>query len=418
MIRSIATVLSGTLLAQLIGLAALPVLSRLYGPDAFGTYQVYMATLSVLLMFVSLRYEVAILSARGRNRLVRLMHLIGIVGAVVLVLTVLVVWGFGGAIARSYPPLLPIIALLPAALFFGGTLQTATYLPIRFRDYRLAAVAKIVQALSYSVGGILMAFAPISLIGLVLADFAARMAASLTIVRSVFGRLGFRHTRFNWYQTWLVAGRFRDYPKFTFPGTLLSALSAAVVTYAFLNAFDLQTAGQYALVDRFILLPIAVTAGAVTQVFTGDFAELARQKSGNMNATFRRAVIYLAALAAMPMIAGMLLAQHLVPMIFGPEWRLAGELCAIAMPVALVRFVVGPVNMTLIICSRQSLQIVWEVSRFAITLGALAIFFLGSADNPVELMRLYVASVVLSYMAYLLLADFVTRTADRQQAAA
>ncbi len=64
MFRNILTVLSGSVVAQLIAIAALPILTRLYDAQAFGRYQIYISILNVAVMFVAFRYEVALIGAR------------------------------------------------------------------------------------------------------------------------------------------------------------------------------------------------------------------------------------------------------------------------------------------------------------------------------------------------------------------
>ena len=58
--RSTMTLASGTAIAQLLLVLAMPVLTRLYTPADYGALAVYSSTLTVLLVLASLRYEVAI----------------------------------------------------------------------------------------------------------------------------------------------------------------------------------------------------------------------------------------------------------------------------------------------------------------------------------------------------------------------
>ena len=58
--RHVVTLASGTAMGQLLLVLALPVLTRLYSPADYGALAVYSATLTVLLVLVSLRFEVAI----------------------------------------------------------------------------------------------------------------------------------------------------------------------------------------------------------------------------------------------------------------------------------------------------------------------------------------------------------------------
>lgn len=68
MIRSIATILNGNIIAQLISHAALPVISKLLTDAAFGGYQLYFAILTAFLPFAALRLEFTLLKLKGAPR--------------------------------------------------------------------------------------------------------------------------------------------------------------------------------------------------------------------------------------------------------------------------------------------------------------------------------------------------------------
>ncbi|TIP80736.1 MAG: hypothetical protein E5X60_35955, partial [Mesorhizobium sp.] len=135
MFRSILTVLSGSVVAQLIAIAVLPALTRLYDAESFGRYQIYLSIMNVAIMFSAFRYEVAILGARSGRVLdnllkftFRLCILTGVAG--VLVACVVDLWIPSGA-----SPLRDIIFIVPGAMIVAGIYQMLTFLPIRERNY-------------------------------------------------------------------------------------------------------------------------------------------------------------------------------------------------------------------------------------------------------------------------------------------
>jgi hypothetical protein len=58
--RSVAVLASGTAISQAIPIAAMPVLTRLYTPEEFGTVVLYLALASLLGVVATARYELAI----------------------------------------------------------------------------------------------------------------------------------------------------------------------------------------------------------------------------------------------------------------------------------------------------------------------------------------------------------------------
>jgi O-antigen/teichoic acid export membrane protein len=294
-------------------------------------------------------------------------------------------------------------------MLVAGLFQMMTYLPLRNRDYRLAARVRVVQASSYVGSSAAFAFLPFSGLGLQLGDLVGRIAAFITIglgtpksVSDAAGKISVVESRD-------IATRYREYPILMFPGTLLSALVAAMAPLAFLGLFGLEAAGQYALVERFILMPVGLLAAAVAQVFTGDFAKSFRDDTANLHSVFRKTVLSLLAIGVVPCLAGYVLAPFAVPFVFGEQWQLAGRLCSVAMGIALVSFVAAPLHMVLVICGQSRLQLVWEVARFLVMLALFLGLIAFGIRDPLDVMLAYVLANAASYIAYLLLADRVSK---------
>jgi len=408
-LKKLTVVLSGTAIAQIISIATLPIISRLYDAEALGRYQLYITALNVLLMLVTLRYEVGLLSAKTRwvynNLLTSVLRLCIFMSFITTVLLILV----HPLIEKYNPALLEFKYFLVAGGLVGGIFNIFSFLPIRNREYWLSALAKIIQSFSYSFVGIVAALSPFGAIGLILADIGSRIfGASLIAVKSTRFDLSRvlkqRLSRFK-----VAAIRFKEFPTYTFPGTTLSAIAGLLPTMLLLNLFDLGVAGQVALVDRFILLPIGAIGYAVSQVFTGESSAVYRSNSKEVNKIFRKTVIILAMVAFFPCVAGGVLSSWAVPIIFGENWQLAGQICAISMLVVFTTFVASPVNMLLIVCGKQPVQLLWEIFRFALYLGAFVILWSIKPNNPLIVVSVFAVLSFVCYSAHLLLTDITTR---------
>ncbi len=134
MLKNSFIALQGTIIAQGIGFLFLPVLTRLYTPAAFGTYQLYMSVLMLLLVVASLRYEIALLTAEkdGEERAVLRLCLSLNLLAAILTLVVSTI------ILASHPDWLkvpePVLWLLSVSVFAGGIIQTLVYV-LYYLDY-------------------------------------------------------------------------------------------------------------------------------------------------------------------------------------------------------------------------------------------------------------------------------------------
>ena len=63
--RNVLTLMTGTSLAQAIPVAISPILTRLYSPEEFGLFALYMAVAMIVSVLVTGRYELAILLPRN-----------------------------------------------------------------------------------------------------------------------------------------------------------------------------------------------------------------------------------------------------------------------------------------------------------------------------------------------------------------
>src|SRR2546421_8958625 len=70
--RNVAILGGGTALAQTFNILLAPVLTRLYSPDSFGRYALFVSFLNVAMVGVSLRYEPGILAARAERKAAQL----------------------------------------------------------------------------------------------------------------------------------------------------------------------------------------------------------------------------------------------------------------------------------------------------------------------------------------------------------
>lgn len=405
MLRSIATVFAGTVMSQVIGLALLPILSRLYGPDEFGVFQTYSSTLRVMLMAAALRYEVGLLEARDEGQFVDLFRAcmtLTVVSALV-VAAASVLAGDWLAAELSVPVML--VWAFPALLFIAGLQQTTLFLPIRERNYALSSRNRVAQSVYYGVAALGFSLFPSMMLALPAADGVARLGAAIGLIFGTKGLAGKAVAEFGWSGQVAVFAQFRRYPLYTFPGTLLSSLSMLIMVLAFVRLFDIGVAGQFGLVMQVLMGPLAAVNYAISQVFTGDMATVVAANPKQAHAIFRRLVKVLIGVGLPGAIVGYFVAPPMIVLVFGETWRLAGDLCAAAMPLALATFVVAPVNMVLILIRRNAAQLGWEVLRFAATGGVYLAFAAAADPTPTQLLWAFSAVFLALYLVYLAIAD-------------
>ena len=374
MIRNVATVLRGTVFGQALGFLVLPLLSRLYDPEAFGHFQLYQSATLVLVVFVSLRFEVALLRAQDGRELQATLMLCMISTFATAALST-AAWATVTAIYPVLYQLMPVpVWVVGPIVILIGVFQFLGYVVTREHLYRESANSKITQAVTYSTFAVAFGVA-VSSVGLILADALSRLCASIQLLRSLRGRNlnDFYNISFSYLKS--TAYKFREFPLITVFGGVINSLGIVATPIMIYSKFNAEVSGQFALVERAISFPIAMIVGAVSQVYMANMAKAVRENPEQVKLLFHSLLKNLALIAIAPSILAFLIAPYAFTVIFGSEWQLAGVLAQIMIPTYFIIFVYGGVNMTMMLLGRQVMQTAWEIFRLVCMLGFWLLLF-------------------------------------------
>ena len=391
MLRNIAVVLRGSLIAQAIGFLILPILSRLFAPEAFGAYQVFQSILAALLVLASMRFEVALLQAEAGEELRAVLRLCFIVNITVSTLVAMIVGLIGATdrpdLANSVPFSLWVF---PVALLIGGTGQFLTYVVTRQGAFSVSANSKVAQGGTYAATGLAIgALSPVNS-GIILADIGGRVALTGMLLGWTRWRLPDLLRPVSPQQVRRAASKYREFPLISVPGGLVNTVGAVLTPIMIYATFSAYVSGQFGLVDRALGLPLTLVLTAVSQVYMAEFATKVRDDPPAAATQFRLVARNMALLGAVPAIVLFVFGPFVFETVFGAEWALAGEFARIMAPAYWLALIAGSVNMTIMLLGRQKLQMGWEIGRLLLmlvvwtaipllTLSALAAVILHSA---------------------------------------
>lgn len=408
MLKNTLTVLRGTAAAQAIGFLALPLLTRLYTPEAFGLFQLYQSTLAPLLVVAALRFEVALLRAADGTELVATLQLCALINTLIALIVLM-----AGGVAWFIPNLLSattkqVIWLLPPAVLIAGCLQTLGYLALRKQAFSPAANAKMAQAGGYVAAGIGIGSVIQVSTGLIAADLIGRLASILTfgLHKSVFERSFFLKS--SGAELKRVARKFREFPLISAPGQLINSAGAVMTSVLMYVAFDANVSGHYGLVERSLLLPAGMLAIAVSQVFTADLSTSLRNGGTSSLALYRGLMRRMFLLSLAPTCLVGLFAPWLFAIAFGEQWSEAGRFAQTMAPLLLMTLVGGSLNMAITILGYQKIQLAWETARLAL-MSVTWLCIINLELPPQTAVTLHVAASIVVGVSYLWLADHMIR---------
>lgn len=374
-VRAVAMVAGGTLLGQGLTSFAAPLLTRLYTPDDFGTLAVFTSILSLLIAAGMFRYEVALPLPPTDEDAADLLLLCCLILLGMGAATSAVVWWGGGWVVERIrtPALLPYLWLLPLSLAGAGLYQCFNYWALRKADFRRVATAKVTQSVSQvalQVGVGLVGPGPLGL----LAGHAAGQAGGTTALaaaawrrdRAALGQASFAGAR-------RALVRYRRFALLAAPSAVLGSAGLQAPALLLAASYGTDVVGQFALGQRVFGIAMVLIGQAVSQVYAGEAARLARESPALLaelfSATARR--LLLAGLVPMALLA--LAGPWLFRVVFGEGWAEAGAYSRLLAPMSLVQFVVVPLSYTLDALERQDLQLAWDAGRLLAVALALAV---------------------------------------------
>lgn len=364
MFRSVAVVMRGTVIAQIIGATILPLLSRRFAAEAFGHFQVFQYSLSLLLVIATLRYEIALLRARTAEDFSALLILcfcinVGLGGLMILLWLIHGI-GHDATASFGFSP-----AFLIVGFVIGGFVQFLGYAMVRDEAFSEQSNAKVVQALANagSATGIALV-GPIGS-GIIIADVVGRIAAAAMMLVSSARRL---RSTLIWPSRGAVgrvARLYSEYPLIATPGGLINMAGSALTPLLLYSSFDAATSGQFGLVERSMALPIGLLVASLSQVYMGALATDIRERPAAAMARYLRLIGLLTIVSVPPAVVFVMFSTDIFHIVFGPGWEQASVFAEIMAPAYCMAIIMGSINMTLIVIGRQRLQIAWEIGRLA-----------------------------------------------------
>ena len=385
LLKSILTMLTGGIVAQIIPLLAGPLLARLYSPEAFGIFTGFSTISASITAVACARYEFALPIAHTDEQAHTLLALCLRILLLVAFISFLI------GIAWQIHDHESMMGLLSLSVLTAGLQQILIMWINRAQKFRLLAISRFVQ---YSFAATLQLFIGYwfyqknsqKLLGgnaawmLVLGPIAACFLACFVLLRpspvggwrSVWPPTQDKTLQSRLFQT---MHEYREFPLINAPHAFLGTLQDALAVYILVAYSGSAAAGFWGLSLRYLKAPASLVGGAVSQVL---YSRLAQVQPAEAQQIVRRVMAFLGAVALAIMIFLLLTGPELFVILFGKDWHDAGELTRALAPYIAVHFVAAPLSVVTIAWGTQGWAFRWALvgqTAFVLTLALGLRFF-------------------------------------------
>ena len=395
--KNILTLMTGTGIAQLIPVLISPILTRLYSPEDFGLIALYLSIVSIVTVFATGRYELAIMLPKTNSEVRAIIKLSCVIIFVVSFTTLLIVMIFNNEIAAMLgnKNISTWLYFIPLSVALTGFYQLVNYILIRDKQFSKLAKNKVVVSAVNAGGQLGVGYFFKTSFGLLLGNISGQLISIFIIIKTTKIKRYFKSTV---YPIKGVAYKYKNFPKYDTPSVLMNVLANQMPLLILGKFFGLEILGLYSFMYKILMMPINLLSNTVLDVFKQKASE-DFNNSGECTKIYNKTFRKLLLLGCIPFIILGLYAPELFGFVFGSKWQAAGDYAQIMTPMLFLKFIVNPLSYTFYIVQKQNIDLFFQVMLFILTACSLTIGVL--FDNINITLICFSGTSSLIYLIYL-----------------
>lgn len=394
--RNVFTLMIGTGISQVIPLVISPILTRLYAPNHFGVFSLYVAIVTVISVIATGRYELAIMLPRKDSDASNLLVLSICIAAIISFILMGIVFTFNAEITTlsGNPEVSKVLYLIPFSVLATSMYQNFRYYNNRLKHYSSISVSRVSQSTVTGLVNIGTGLVSMGAIGLALGALLGYLTGIANLSRSA----GISTSRINRKRILALSKKYSHYPKFDILSSFFNDLSQQAPGLLFMPVFGATFAGYYFLIQRLFMMPIKLISTTIAEVFRQEAASHFN-RHGSFEGIFLVTLKKLVVVSLIPFLPLMLFGRELFTIVFGANWETAGVYTQILAPMFMLKFIVSPLTYSFYIRNQLVLNMLGQLMYLLCMLSSIAIgYFTHSAQTAVIAISVSLSFVYLTYL--------------------
>jgi O-antigen/teichoic acid export membrane protein len=390
--KNVITLISGTAIAQALSLIFSPVISRIYNPEDFGFFAIFMSVVSGIAVIACGRFELTILLPEKeedaqKNKSIALLFCISISSITTIVMSIL----FALNIVQS------VYYLLTGVLvFIFGIYQINTNSALRSKNYKVIAKSRVINSVINVILSISFGLFKYLHVGMILSTLIGQ-----TMANSLF-KYPFLNQKIN--KSYLLSLKptiikYKHFLQFNTVQALSDMFMINAMYYLLPFFYSSSLMGLYALAIRILQAPMSLIGSSLAQVFYQQATQYYKDNKP-LNGLIK-STLYKAAIVALPIpVILILFGPSLFALVFGERWEAAGNLARILSPWIYFDFIRSTISQIPLILNKQK-----ELFRYSIAgnfILVLIILLLGFYNQTIEVNFFVITITMCIYSLFLI----------------
>lgn len=372
--RNVATLISGTSLAQAFSVVIYIVLAKIYTEEDFGVFGLYMSILNITIIFSTAKYELAILLPKSERESLNLLGLSGLISMVVSLLLLLIVVPMNDLICRwlGSEEISSWLYFIPLSTLMVGWFISFRNFSNRQKRYKLIAGANIGQSVSNSLLKLGLGLVIAGAAGLIVGVLFGQLVGFLVFFVVHWRLHGSMASSIKWSEMLRLGRKYSLFPRYNMWQGLINNLSGAFPIFILSSYFSTGMAGLYTFGYMILYRPVNLVANAFYQVMFQRFAEKRHE-----NRSLRPEVLlYLkrtTQVILLPFIVSGIFFPEIFAFIFDDKWMEAGRYAQIILPWIFMVCLVMPLTFIPDLYKKQRVALIIDGIKLVARLGGLIV---------------------------------------------
>ena len=395
--RNVLTLMTGTTIAQAIPIAISPILTRIYTPEDFGMFALYMSVASILSVIATGRYELAIMLPKKDEDAVNIVALSIIISFFVSFIALLIVFFLNSEITAllGNPEISNWLYFIPITVLLTGVYQSFKYWSNRKKQYKRLAISSVIQSGATGSTNLGMGFGGFGASGLIVGGVIGRAIATSVLVKIVW-REDYKLLNYvNKLKIFALIKKHKKLPLLNLPNALIDGFRLSGISILIAKFFTTATLGQFSLAWRMMQVPMALIGRSLSQVF---FQKVSSSNKIDLNTIVKKFIIKASLIAAPAFLIIYFFSIDIFVFVFGENWKLAGESASIMAPWLFLNFLTSPLSTIFIVLNKQEIMLIFSTFFMVIPLSIIFIFSSLSFIDVLSIVTLSMSAMLIIFI--------------------
>ncbi|MBU0698529.1 MAG: oligosaccharide flippase family protein [Proteobacteria bacterium] len=398
---NILKLVTGTTLAQALGILISPIVTRLFAPEAYGVAALFSSITAIIGVIVCLRYELAIMLPKTDEEAANVLAVSLCSTLMITALSALVIVFAKDQILQltNTPQLAPYLWIVPLSVFLSGVFTSLNYWNSRTKHFGRLSVIQVVSSITTQATKLTAGLAGFVSGGvLIVTSMLGGMVSTGALAGQMWRedkKLFIGHVRWRGIADGFI--RFRKFPIIDTWGGLLNAISWQLPALMLASFFSLSVVGFYAFGLTVLQVPLSIIYGALAQVFYQRACEEKNVKGAN-GELVENLMDKLMFIGILPTMVLTMVSEELFAVVFGGRWVEAGRYAQILAPWIFFWFISSPLSTLFLVYERQGAAL--SVNSIIFITRVISLYIGGIYHNIDLALGLFSVTGIAAYAFY------------------